>query len=120
MSKNQQLDTVTSEYGINFCVITGEPGSNRRFGICATMENDQNDTDSVENLFFSEEEAYECCKWLAENNVFPITLCEVLSNLYHLEIWYYAHILKDLSGFRSIKIIVRNLTNPFLFVIICL
>ena len=84
MCENHYDDIITSSHGIRYCVITGDPGSERRFGICATMENDQSDTDSVKNLFFSKEEASECCRWLAENNVFPVTLCEVLGDLYHL------------------------------------
>ncbi len=71
-----------SENGINYYVLTGN-NADRCYGIAACLENDKDDSCSLENIFFSEEEATRCCQWLAENSVFPITLSEVISDLYH-------------------------------------
>ncbi len=70
-----------SANGINYYV-TQNACSARPFGIVAELALDSTDTASANGLFFTAEEADACCKWLAENEVYPITLCEVLENLY--------------------------------------
>jgi len=84
MFRNSQLNLVASSEDVHYCIITGDPQSQRPYGILATVKDTPDDSEPAENLFFTEAEATACCKWLAENNVFPITLCEVLSDLYTL------------------------------------
>lgn len=80
MCKSKNLGLAASSDGINFYILCQEEESARRYGIMAEMEDDSADSMSAENLFFTKEEAKMCCLWLAENNVYPITLCEVLEN----------------------------------------
>ena len=72
-----------SNNGINYYVIKSEHPS-RHYGICAEMQDDKSDIAYANNLFFTETEADRVCKWLADNEVYPVTLCEVLANLYVL------------------------------------
>ncbi len=85
-SKNPILSA--SGNGISFYVITGSADSLRPFGIMAEMDNDKSDAEIVENIFFTSEEAAACCKWLSENEVFPVTLCDVLGNFYPVALNY--------------------------------
>lgn len=84
MDEYRTLKTLADSNDVNYRIDTNHSGNDRPFGITATLKTDSNDTASVANVFFSIEEATACCKWLAENNVYPITLCEVISDLYHL------------------------------------
>ncbi len=81
-SKTRQV--AASENGVNFYVLSSNQAE-RCFGIAACLENDNDDSCSLENLFFTEEEATKCCQWLAENDVFPITLTDVINDLYFLQ-----------------------------------
>jgi hypothetical protein len=85
MCKLNECQTVTSENGINYCVICDKNlTTGRRFGIMATLSGDETDSNAVDNLFFTKAEAEEYCHWLAENEVYPVSLCEVLENIYHI------------------------------------
>ncbi len=79
------MDTIESlkhsANGIDYYV-TQNNVSERAYGIAAIMHNDKSDRASAENLFFTEAEANSVCKWLAENEVYPVTLQEVLENCY--------------------------------------
>ncbi len=81
MNTNQELKH--SANGISYYV-NKNSDSVRPYGITAVLESDSMDKMSTGELFFTAEEAVACCKWLAENEVYPITLCEVLENLYSL------------------------------------
>ncbi len=81
MNKTKELKH--SAYGINYYV-TKNSDLERPYGITAELESDSTDQMGTDGLFFTSEEAGACCKWLAENEVYPITLCEVLENLYTL------------------------------------
>lgn len=75
----------TSANGINYYVThSSDESSFRPFGILAAMAEDNTDSMIAEGLFFTEAEALAYCKWLAENEVYPISLCEVLANIYVL------------------------------------
>ncbi len=65
------------EYYVTKC-----EGTNRPYGIAAQMQADICDKSQVNGLFFTEAEAAACCAWFAENEVYPITLQEVLQNIY--------------------------------------
>ena len=82
MCKNKELDVITSANGVKYCVTTEPLNPERPYGIYTFMEDDQTDDGSAENIFFTKEEATACCNWLADNEVFPVTLSEVLSDLY--------------------------------------
>ena len=83
MYENKQINTAIAESeNVNYYVTISNTDSERPFGIISTVKDDWNDTEQVENIFFTEAEAIACCKWLAENDVFPITLSEVLIDLY--------------------------------------
>ena len=84
MCKKKNLEFAVSAQGTNYYVVCGKDQTDRSFGILATYDSDNSDETTAENLFFTKEEAYSCCRWLAENNVEPLTLCEVLDNFYRL------------------------------------
>lgn len=80
---NRQI--VTSKNDINYFVICDNNlTAGRRFGITATLSGSETDSNTVDNLFFTKAEAEEYCRWLAENEVYPVSLCEVLENIYHI------------------------------------
>jgi hypothetical protein len=75
----------TSSGGTCFQVLcSGESDVPRCYGIKATSTTDAEDFATAENLFFTQSEATEYCRWLAENDVYPISLCDVLANIYIL------------------------------------
>ena len=80
--KNREL--VTSVAGIEYFVFQDKFENPRPFGILAVLQTDNEESCAAENLFFTREEAKRCCMWLADNQVYPITLCEVLDNFYRL------------------------------------
>ena len=82
MNKCENRELITSSEEIDYFVICKKSENPRSFGILAVMHNDAEDIGCTENLFFTREEAQKCCMWLAENQVYPITLSEVLENFY--------------------------------------
>lgn len=84
MDEYKTLKTLADSCDVDYRIDINRSGSKKPFGITATLKTDSSDTASVTNVFFSQEEATACCKWLAENNVYPVTLNEVISDLYHL------------------------------------
>lgn len=85
MNKVTEADLVVSKHGISYYIISKENARNNRiYGIMAVMDDDKDDFKAIENLFFTRAEASEYCKWFAENEVYPISLDEVLGNIYHI------------------------------------
>lgn len=85
MDTNTSTKGYTSSQGITYHIIFSQDTEvPRRFGITAIMDTDADDCASVENIFFTEAEATAYCRWLAENDVFPVSLCDVLANIYIL------------------------------------
>ena len=83
MLNKSKTVTKSTESGISYSVIfSGEASQERPYGILAVMENDKDDFGVAENLFFTEVEAIECCKWLARNTVYPVTLKDVMANFF--------------------------------------
>ncbi len=82
MTTVKNLGLAASSYGINYSVVYDEASDFRPFGILAESDSDKEDSKIAESLFFTKEEAVSCCLWLAKNQVYPITLCEVLQNFY--------------------------------------
>ena len=81
-NKNKTV-TKDTEAGISYSVILAkDENADRPFGIYAVMDGDEDDFSIAENLFFTEAEAIECCKWLACNNVYPVTLKDVMANFF--------------------------------------
>lgn len=75
---------VISKNGISYYVAKRESCNDERcFGIYATFGEDSLEHELREDLFFTFSEAEACCKWLAKNEVYPITISEVLENVYH-------------------------------------
>ena len=75
----------TSSCGTSFQVIySRDINIPRCYGIKAASTEDPEDFTTVENLFFTQAEANEYCRWLSENDVYPISLCDVLANIYIL------------------------------------
>lgn len=68
--------------GVTYYVIQNERKLGRSYGIMAESDCDKTDFITVNNLFFTAEEAKCYCKFLAENSVFPCTLKEVLENIF--------------------------------------
>ena len=85
MSISSERKAIICENGTRFSIIHTEPSSiGRCFGIAAVSESDPKDSAQVNNLFFTAEEAEAYCKLFAENEVCPITLSEVLENIFVL------------------------------------
>ncbi len=85
MNKSNNLQTIAVANGINYYIVKSDNGNcERKYGIGAILCADDTDCAEVKNLFFTETEAIEYCKWLAENEVYPISLGEVLANIYIL------------------------------------
>ena len=75
--------TKDTDSGISYSVVYSKDESiPRPFGILAVMDNDKDDFGVAENLFFTENEAIECCKWLARNSVYPVTLKDIMANFF--------------------------------------
>ncbi len=87
MNESLEKTLVLTAHQINYFTVRSKKSTNNRFyGIMAESLDDESDFGIIENLFFTQSEAIEYCKWLAENEVYPITLCDVLGNIYHLQI----------------------------------
>ena len=84
MNKLNNKTLPISSDDILYHVTQDENCSPPNFGIYAVSKNDSLDQASINNRFFTENEAVMCCKWLAENNVYPVTIAEVLEDLFSL------------------------------------
>lgn len=85
MNRMTETDLVVAKHGISYYIISSENANDTRiYGIMAVMTDDEDDFETAENLFFTRAEATEYCKWFADNEVYPISLCEVLGNIYHI------------------------------------
>lgn len=65
-----------------YVISSRTPAYGRSYGILAVSQDDKTLCEEVENLFLTEKEAQACCNWLSENEVYPLTICEVLHNVY--------------------------------------
>lgn len=72
---------VVEKFGINYYITRTEAENEPAYGISVIMKEDPSDANFAENLFFTEEEAKRRCEWLSENQVFPVSLHEVLRNV---------------------------------------
>lgn len=85
MNKITDADLVVSKQGISYFIIHNESATcSRSYGILAKMSDDEADFEMAENLFFTRAEAEAYCKYFADNEVYPVSLCEVLGNIYHI------------------------------------
>ena len=85
MSISSEQNATVCANGTRFSIIHTEPSDiGRCFGIAAVSETDPNESARVNNLFFTSEEAEAYCKLFAEHGVCPITLSEVLENIFVL------------------------------------
>ena len=73
---------VSGRNGVAYYVIQNENSLDRSYGIMAETIDDKTDFATVKNLFFTADEALSYCKFLADNNVFPYTLRDVLENIF--------------------------------------
>lgn len=79
-------EKVVSKNGVDFYIIhTPEAENERHYGILAEMSENKDDFGVVETLFFTKEETTKYCKWLAKNEVEPIVLRDVLTNIFYLD-----------------------------------
>ncbi|MBR5614811.1 MAG: hypothetical protein IKW64_05900 [Clostridia bacterium] len=83
MTKDKyQLKYVAEKNKISYFIVSDEGESARSFGIKLVTSGSEADSASAENLFFTECEAESFCKFMAENEVYPCTLHEVLTNMF--------------------------------------
>ena len=83
MFKTNKAITKDTEAGISYSVICSkDEAAERPYGILAVMDNDEKDFGVAEELFFTETEAIECCRWLARNSVYPVTLKDIMANFF--------------------------------------
>ena len=52
-----------------------------RYGVMLVSKTDS-DKASTEGIFFTRDEAAKCCEFLAENEVYPVSLGDILHNIY--------------------------------------
>lgn len=72
---------VISGSGISYYVIYDVENDGAGYGIYAEADNDTTDSKCVRKIFFTEEEAVLRCKWLCENQVYPVALIDTLKNI---------------------------------------
>ena len=84
MCEFKNLESVTETEDKYYFVDSGESELKRCFGVAVALKSNPEDSACVRNLFFTRGEAEKCCLWLAENDVEPIILREVLSNFYQI------------------------------------
>ena len=82
MNKIKQSTEPISSNSILYYITQDECCSSPNYGIYAVSKKDSLEQISIRNRFFTEEEAIKCCMWLAENDVYPITIPEVLEDLF--------------------------------------
>ena len=75
---------ISGKNGVTYYVIQNENGLGRSYGIMAEAIDDKTDFATVKNLFFTADEALSYCRFLADNDVFPYTLSDVLENIFIL------------------------------------
>ena len=84
MCEFKSLEMVTETEDQVYYVDPGDAEFERCFGVAVSLKLNSEDSACVKNLFFTRGEAEKCCFWLAQNDVEPIILHEVLSNFYQL------------------------------------
>ena len=52
-----------------------------KYGVMLVSKTDS-DKASTEGIFFTRDEAAKCCEFLAENEVYPVSLGDILHNIY--------------------------------------
>lgn len=77
----EKIKFVISNEDVNYYVICTDDEGGIRYGIYSEVEKDKTDFSSVENVFFTEDEAFMRCKWLCKNNVYPVALLDTLRNM---------------------------------------
>ena len=83
MNTEKKLSSgISGKNGVAYYVIQNENGLDRSYGIMAETIDDKTDFATVKNLFFTAGEALSYCKFLADNDVFPYTLSDVLENIF--------------------------------------
>lgn len=82
MNKLKHTTVSTSSNNILYYVTQDESCNAPNYGIYAVSKKDSLDQVSINNRFFTENEAIQCCMWLADNDVYPVTICEVLEDLF--------------------------------------
>ena len=81
MTKCKEL--IASSDATDYFIIKEESSPNVFYGILAQTKDDSTDSDKVKNFFFTRGEAEECCFWLAENDVYPCVLKNVIADRYY-------------------------------------
>ncbi len=83
MNSEKKLSSgVSGRNGVAYYVIQSENSIGRNYGIMAETIDDKTDFATIKNLFFTADEALSYCKFLADNDVFPYTLSDVLENIF--------------------------------------
>lgn len=77
----ERMKFVISNKDVNYYTICTDDEGGIRYGIHAETVNEKTDYSSVENIFFTEDEALLRCKWLCENYVYPVALLDTLRNM---------------------------------------
>ena len=73
---------VVSGGGICYYVVHDAENSGAGYGIYAETEGEEGDAQYVRKVFFTEEEAVLRCRWLCENQVYPVALFDTLRNIF--------------------------------------
>lgn len=77
-------EQISSNEETVYFVIAKSDAPEVRYGIFAQTKADLTDADAVEDLFFTQEEAKRVCVWLAENDVYPCVLKDVIADRYYV------------------------------------
>ena len=77
----ERIKFVISNENVNYYIICTDDEGGISYGIYAETGNEKTDYSSVKNVFFTEDEALLRCKWLCENDVYPVALLDTLRNM---------------------------------------
>ena len=74
-------DAYASTKAVDYYMVSESGCAASRYGVMLVSKTDS-DKASTEGIFFTRDEAAKCCEFLAENEVYPVSLEDILHNIY--------------------------------------
>ena len=76
-----QKTLIASTKAVDYYTVSESGCAASRYGVMLVSKTDS-DKASTEGIFFTRDEAAKCCEFLAENEVYPVSLGDILHNIY--------------------------------------
>lgn len=76
-----QKTLIASTGAVDYYTVSESDCAASRYGVMLVSKTDS-DKASTEGIFFTRDEAAKCCEFLAENEVYPVSLGDILHNIY--------------------------------------